>query len=712
MTRKTLRPSLLTAAWLGSTLWLPATAGAAEVPRFGDVTRVVTVEVPVQVLVGGEPVRGLSAADFVILDDGRERPLAGFEVVDLLAPAQEPGATPAPLPAAARRHLLLLFDLSFSDPASIERARRAGHEVVRRALVPSDRVAVAAYSASGGVELILGFTPDHAQVAVALDGLGLARPIAHHRDPLQLVVADLFDPTHPYIHGGGGGNNKAERYDAMRANYRDLNSAAERSIRERQETEILRFMTSLEEVGDLLRDLPGRKQVVLLSEGFDDALLVGTADPSRLEQMAADAGRGEYWHVDSEERFGSSTARRTLEVTVEALRRAGCSVQAVDIGGLRAGTLSGPTRTGHNGLFALADATGGELFRNDNDLADAMARLLEHQRLTYVLSFTANDLPEDGAFHRLDVRVPAAPRAARVLHQPGYYAPRPFLDLDPARQRLDTAGLLVDGRDGGAWEISALAAPFALDGERFYVPILLEIDGPSLLAGGAASIAFDVYGYAIAEDGTIRGHLSHAAGLDLAVLRERLAAGGLRLWEEMVLPAGEYRLRFLLRDSGTGEATVVTAPLSVPAGAGRAPALLPPFVPDGGDSWVVTRPQASAAPQVPYPFLLGGEPFVPAARPVLTAGANTRVSLMGYHLAPDKGVVTAALVGGAGTFPVTVHAVQRGAEDAAGGVRFGATLEVPAVVPGRYELSVSIGGPDGVTASLPVRVASAAQDRS
>lgn len=695
----------LTTPWLLLAWLAPSTARGQEPPRFTGETRVVTVEVPVQVLLKGEPLRDLGPGDFRIRDEGRERPLSSFEVVDLLAPGTRAGEASAALPPAARRHLLLLVDLSFSDPASIERARRTGQEVVERALVPSDRVAVATYSAAGGVELLLGFTPDHAQVAAAIAALGLSQPIPHHRDPLHLVVGDMFDPTHPYVHGGGGGNNKAERYDIMRSNYKDLHSAAERSIRERQETDVLRFLTSLEEVGGLLRDLPGRKQVVLLSEGFDDALLIGTEDVSRLEEMAADVGAGEYWRVDSEERFGSSTARRGLEITVEALRRAGCSVQAVDIGGVRAGTVSGPTRAGQNGLFALADATGGELFRNHNDAADAMARMLAHQSVTYILSFAANDVEEDGAFHRLEIDVPGAPRSTRVLHQPGYYAPRPYGELDPLARRINTAGLVVDGRDGGAWAVSALAAAFPLDAGRAYVPILLEIDGEGLLAGATDSTSFEVYGYAIADDGSIRGHLAHTTVLDLSALRGSLAAGGLRLWEEMVLPPGAYRLRFLLRDGASGETTLVTAALSVPGTEGP-PALLPPFVPDSSGSWVISRADSEPTAGAPYPFELGGRPFVPSARPVLTAGTPVRVSLVGYHLEAADPTVTASLEGTAGTVAVPVEGVDGPAHGPGGAVRLAATLALPDLAPGSYRLEVTVGGSgDEVVTSIPVEVA-------
>ena len=51
--------------------------------RFTDTTSVVVVEIPVQVLDKGRPVRGLTADNFEVIDGRRSRPLIGFDVIDL-----------------------------------------------------------------------------------------------------------------------------------------------------------------------------------------------------------------------------------------------------------------------------------------------------------------------------------------------------------------------------------------------------------------------------------------------------------------------------------------------------------------------------------------------------------------------------------------------------------------------------------------------------
>ncbi len=57
---------------------------SAQRKKFEDTTDVVVVEVPIQVLSSkGEPVRGLTAGDFEILDGRKSLPIIGFEEIDL-----------------------------------------------------------------------------------------------------------------------------------------------------------------------------------------------------------------------------------------------------------------------------------------------------------------------------------------------------------------------------------------------------------------------------------------------------------------------------------------------------------------------------------------------------------------------------------------------------------------------------------------------------
>src|SRR2546423_2305426 len=108
--------------WLGAAgLALAAPIAPVTAQTFSGSTEAVEVEVPVQVVRDGQPVRGLTQADFELYDGRKKQAVTGFDVVDLGVP----GAPRQVSSPAARRHFLMLFDLAFSDLKGIVKARAA-----------------------------------------------------------------------------------------------------------------------------------------------------------------------------------------------------------------------------------------------------------------------------------------------------------------------------------------------------------------------------------------------------------------------------------------------------------------------------------------------------------------------------------------------------------------------------------------------------------
>ena len=87
----------------------------------------------------------------------------------------------------------------------------------------------------------------------------------------------------------------------------------------------------------------------------------------------------------------------------------------------------------------------------------------------------------------------------------------------------------------------------------------------------------------------------------------------------------------LIRNDATGRRALTTTLLQVP---GETPALQPPLFPEAPGKWVLIREDESEQRQdVAFPFLRSGAPFIPAARPEVTAGGETPISLVGVNLA-------------------------------------------------------------------------------
>ncbi len=701
--------SLLTVLALTSGRGVAAPAPKApDPPTFSGSAEVVSVEVPVNVVDrDGKPVHGLRAEDFAVYDQGQRQKLSGFEVVDLTtAAATAPAAAPpAPIPSQARRHILLLFDLSFSTPTAVVKARLAARDFVLHSLNPQDLAAVATYSLQQGPRLVVTFTPDRAQLARGIDTLGLHSPedLLVKRDPLHFVIAPADEAALASEGAGVNSEIRSQRDQALLEYMRTIAAMAERGERQFNEARVSNYSQGLAELAHMLAAVPGRKQVVYFSEGFDSRLLLGN-DP--LSQEAAEDSQnivfGEAWKTDSDNRYGNTQLQNELFRMLEAFRRADCVVQSIDIGGLRADVAEPGQRTRGNGqesLFYLANETGGELFRNANDFQSQLEEVLHRTALTYVLTFERSDLPADGSYRKLRVELVDAPSGTRVSYRPGYYAPRPFKDLDPIEKSLLAGDGIASAVPRHDLAVHALVAPFRATPQLAYVPVVLEIGGGSLLAGQQNKfLDTEIYAYASDVHGEMRDFFTQVVRVDLGKARRILEQTGLKYYGHLDLPPGEYRIRVLVRNAATGRTGVESLPLTVPAYAADQPYLLPPLFMAAQDGWMMVRERApeSSGQSVVYPFTVKGEPYVPAVHPVMPASSRADLCLVGYNLGSTLAVDAKVLAANGQALPVAapgagrVALVERTTTGVEGYDKLIATFDPAGLTAGDYVLQVAV----------------------
>jgi VWFA-related protein len=677
--------------------------------QFAETVEVLTVEIPVQVIADGEPVRGLTAENFEVYEGRKRQPLTGFEVVDL-EQVQPAALAPREIPISARRHFLLLFDLTFSQPTVVSRAREAALNLVETQFHATDLVAVATYSNQHGPQLILGFTPDRRQVQLAIETLGLPQLLERAADPLAFVIADQdfsqFGHESADAQTGDGRRNFGGMFEAQLADY---SVGFDRAQRGEQQGQVLALTTALEDLAKALHDVQGRKHVVYLSEGFDASVILGTDDAQRSAEMAADIAAGEYWKSDSEERYGSTGTLSALQTMLEEFRRADCAIQAVDVGGLRAGRDARARAGGQDSLFMMSKETGGELYRNFNDLGGAMKSMLDRHSVTYVLAYQPEGLKLDGDFHRLRIELKGVPRGARVVHRPGFYAPQPFSERSAMEKRLEAADKILSGVDSGSFGTSVLAAPFRAEAGRAYVPVLIEIDGPSLLAGlSGDALALEIYAYAIAADGTVGDFLSQNMGLELAKVRPALEQRGLKFFGDLILRPGDYTLRVLVRDAQNGRSATRILALAVPEFGSGGPTLAMPLFPEAANQWLIVQEATGteARRDRPYPFQLEGNAYMPAAKPVLAADGEAQFIVLGYNLGDGSVPLETQFLtaDGATVEGPTISFVSRGEGATPESTQLVLSLAANGLPAGEYRLVTSLEGQSRTT-SIPFVVA-------
>ena len=526
---RTARP---TAALLcaGALLLTAASADAQRGRRqkqaqFSDTTTVTVVEVPVQVTSGGNPLRGLTREDFEILDGRKPVEITGFEMVDLSV--VDGKATAQPVPVAARRHFLLLFDLFFTTPDAIGRAQQAAADLVLRELHPTDVVALAIFDTRP--RLVLGFTSDRSQLRQAIRTLGRIETGEAIRDPLGLVIGDLngTQPTDSDLGDIGGLATVDTDLESLQTQreLRALQGAAERG---RAAAKVAALTSGMSELAAWMQSVEGRKHVVFLSEGFDSRILVGNRGQTGADQAAIlrrqDAvSSGNIAEVDNEELFGSSAAQNQMTQMLNRFREANCAIQTVDV----SGKVLVDSESKRDSLFMMSKDSGGEMFSNFTDLGEAMSEMLERTSVTYLLAFQPNDLTYDGKFRKLRVRLKSAPRGARIVHRPGYYAPKPYAQTNPFERALTSAQQVMGGVETGEIDASVLAAAFPADSGKAYVPVLIEAKGQDLIGGlEQGTVPLQVYAYALDEHGIVRDFFVRAMGLDLAQAGAALRQSG------------------------------------------------------------------------------------------------------------------------------------------------------------------------------------------
>jgi VWFA-related protein len=686
-------------------------AGFQAVPacaQFSESTQVLVVEVPVQVVgKDGQPVRGLTANDFEVFEGRKKLPVTGFEVLDLKT--SEAGDTS--MPTAARRHFMMLFDLSFSEPQAILKARKAAEDVLRT-LHPTDLVAVATYSETTGPQLALGFTPDRAQVKTALETLGLPKLVERSPDPLRLVLTqqekEMASNSNP---GGREKPGQAAQDEALLEQLKDFSNASDKANQVVLQNKVKVLTRTFTDLARVMASIQGRKYVVYLSEGFDSSVLQGTASTEDQAKMSESAMSGEIWNVDSDARFGNTSSNNAVEAMLESFRRADCTIQAVDIGGLR-GTgdvQGGAAGRGKDALLQMAKGTGGELYENFNDLSAAMGKMLERTSVTYVLAVQPDTPKSDGTYHKLRVELKNG-KSGRVSFRPGYYAPQATAQQNPMEKLFSTASEMMNGEESGSVSAAVMAAPFRVPGsESAYVPVVIEVDGPSLIAGKqGTTLPTEIFVYAMDQNGSVQDYLTQTLGLDMAKVEGTLRQSGLKFFGHLELPPGKYSIRTLVRNGNTGNYGLRILPVEVSAATEAGPVLLPPFFPEAPGKWLMIREQGREAKNVPYPFMAKDQPYIPSSMPVIGAGQEAAVSLVGYNLGAGDVQVRTQIFGADGKEVAPGEMKVLGRENAARGGpdRLQATFKAPSLQPGQYTLQVTLsagGQTDTSTARFVVK---------
>lgn len=690
---------------LGTLTLLCACLGAA-VAAAADGERTVTdritvtqVEIAAQVLRRGEPVRGLTAADFEVLDRGEPREIVSFETIDLLAVDGPSESAEHPLEKTAGdergRQLLVLVDLDLTDWRHLPRALVGARRLVDEQLHPADRVAVGFYSSVFGAQLLTGFLADRRPTLVALDliaavidrqpervadrlselsaltGLGLdGEPVG--AEAWQRVAREWLESIWRPLGGGSaafGGGSSAGAFPFDEVEIDPVVRGATGTPSLEDENVVRRVRELGRRLADLARRLaavPEPKQILFLSEGF----------PSRF----------------LEDRNHSTRVVFRMKSALKALLETGWILQAIDVRGVPS---VGERGFDGNSLFHLAHHSGGQLYENFNRIDRATERIVERSSVTYVLVIQPN-VVADGSFHDLEVRL-KGDRRADVRHRPGYRAPPRSGRPRRLDDRRDLAELVLSGRSIQDFEVELLAVSLPAAGARARVPIVVEIPGEVLLErrfGETGSLELHAYG--LDREGGVQDLFIRRIDIDLDRHQRRLERGGLRLVGQMELGVGPAEVRILVRNLADDALSMARAPLDIAALDAARAVVLPPLFLDRSRDWLslgLSPEDAPPAADIATLAQLGAE-FFPRLAPAFRSDREQRLVLNMFYPPDESPVLELRLLTARGEEiePPEMRFLERyvGETGATGLV---AIWKPKDLEPGRYTLEVALVDP-------------------
>ncbi len=378
----------------------------------------------------GHTIDDLRRGDFEALDDGKPRPLSGFLIERRGAPGKvaQGSRTPAAVPTSSAaapaitalpdRVTVIVFDDLHLTSEQVAHAQKAAIRTLDEALAGSDVAAVV--TTSGNINS--GLTRDPAKLSAAVMAVRaqeITRAETTSCPKISYYQADLIVNKHD----SGALQDAIQQVmtvcsgklpPSMLPMATSIANSTARRVQRAGEQDVLTTYATVSELVRRMARLPGEHIMILVSPGFlpieeeariQESRLINLAAESSVTINALDA-RGLYTTaITASENLGGRNPVQMMEYRENAMSGSG------------------------NAMGELADATGGAFFQNNNDLAAGFTKLLEAPETVYVLELPLEGMKEDGAWHRLSVKVDRA--GTHIQARQGYFAPAGSAKIKP-----------------------------------------------------------------------------------------------------------------------------------------------------------------------------------------------------------------------------------------------------------------------------------------
>lgn len=455
---------------------------------------------------------------------------------------------------------------------------------------------------------------DLVAIVRVIGGAGLLQQFTSDKQLLRRAIAELTPRSHPYSafnnlenversdqppqpSGGGSSEIGGSAQTSNRPPPLNLTApggAMDSDISLDGYTRGSRALTTLTLAGnviDSMKSLPGRKNMVMFSGGlpiFDSTqsqILVNGTPISIQETHSL-----------------NSSVNYLIQQLTDRASRAGVAVNTMDVRGLKAqrgvssftdpgneaksglgnfdaaGANAGrvpdyarldniglDTLTGHQGLEALSDATGGVAIINTNNFREGLDRVIARSSY-YVLAYKPTE-PFDGKFHKLQIKVDRP--GVKIYTRVGYVAKADETSATPlTKEQLVIKAAMAPLAKREVDVSGALQYRFVPE-NRAMIDVNLRIDASKLdfkqESDGKYHTTLDLVGFVINRSGKTDAGFSQTLNANLTSDEyKRALSNGIGYTGQLELAPGSYQLRVAVRESDTGKVGTLSRYLEVP----------------------------------------------------------------------------------------------------------------------------------------------------
>ena len=574
----------------------------------------------------GKPIKGLTANQFTITDEGKSQAITSFSYADIEAIETATTDVSKPIvvtvdndgpnsPSADaisdalrdRRLIVLFFDLTSMQTDDLIRAHDAADKFVKQQMTEADVVAVIVFSTR--INVLANFTNDRAVLNKAI---------------AQLTPDNSANLASPLYAAAANGEYDVQEYTG--AAYTP------------DETEFNVFNTdqklaAVEGLADVLGGIPGRKALVEFTGGITQ-----TGEENRTQLRAA----------------------------TDAANRADVSIYSIDSRGLLAAPPGGDTTTNaatgtsmftgasvfhqtdqredsRDTLATLSTDTGGKAFFDLGDLSDAFPAIQRDNSGYYLIGYNLGaDVKHDGRWRAIRVKVNVP--GAHVRFRDGYYAPRDFQHLEKEDRDQQIADAINSDHPVVELPVAVETGIFRLSSTQSYVPIAAKIASSALDWAQKHNKQHAEFDFAVevraVPSGQIVAQLRDTITVNLEAEHfEQVRHSNLLYQGGVVLAPGNYRLKFVTRENESGKIGTFEQNLVVPAAQPEkvtlsSVLLSSQLVPIEKSSEVATKGQGVRAKITSSPLDMEGQKIIPSVTNYFTQGQTLYVFLQAYY--PEK----------------------------------------------------------------------------